>query len=180
MAQAAALATLVPEGVLVADLGSGGGLPGLVLAERHPAVVLIEASQRRADHLRWAVQRLGWGNRVRVEGRPAEEVGRDPGLRGTFGAVTARSLGAPATTAELAAPLLAVGGVLLVTEPPTPDPDRWSPLRPPDGAGLEAIPLQFEDLVTTPHGHVARLRMTSPCPDRLPRSVGAAARRPRW
>ena len=38
--------------------------------------------------------------------------------------MTARSFGPPAATAECAAPLLAVGGLLVVSEPPD-GPDRW-------------------------------------------------------
>ena len=48
------------------DLGSGGGIPGLVLAGRWPeaTVVLLDGSQRRTDFLAWAVSELGWSDRV--------------------------------------------------------------------------------------------------------------------
>jgi 16S rRNA (guanine527-N7)-methyltransferase len=50
------------------DLGSGGGLPGLVLAEHWPTTpaVLLDASERRTTFLSEAVLELGWVDRVQV------------------------------------------------------------------------------------------------------------------
>src|ERR1700760_4005054 len=52
----------------VADLGTGGGVPGLVLAEHWPGaeVVCIEASARRSRPLEAWVEALGFSGRVRV------------------------------------------------------------------------------------------------------------------
>jgi 16S rRNA (guanine527-N7)-methyltransferase len=75
-------------------------------------------------------------DRVEVLHARAEDVGRDPERRGTADAVTARSFGSPAVVAECAAPLLRVGGRLLVSEPPD-APGRW----PADGlAALDLSP----------------------------------------
>jgi len=110
----------------MADLGSGGGVPGLVLAVARPELdaLLVEVSGTRADALARAVARLGLGGRVRVDRRPAEQVGRDPRWRGALDAVVARSFGPPGVVAEAAAPLLRVGGQLVVSEPPEAE-DRW-------------------------------------------------------
>ncbi|HET9772856.1 MAG TPA: RsmG family class I SAM-dependent methyltransferase, partial [Acidimicrobiia bacterium] len=87
----------------VLDLGSGGGLPGLVLATARPELelTLLEARQRACRFLREAVAELGLGGVDVVESR-AEEAARRPGLRETFDAVVARSFGPPAVTAECA------------------------------------------------------------------------------
>jgi 16S rRNA (guanine527-N7)-methyltransferase len=113
-------------GSRLADLGSGGGVPGLVLACALPdrQVILVEGSTTRADALLRAVGRLGLAGRVAVDRRPAEVVGRDPALRESLDAVVARSFGPPAVTAEAAAPLLRCGGQLVVSEPPG-GADRW-------------------------------------------------------
>lgn len=102
------------------DLGSGGGVPGLVLAELWPGAqaVLLEAGERRCGFLREAVGRLGLDGRVAVVRQRAEEAGRSPTWRGGFDLVVARSFGPPAVTAECAAPFLRVGGRLVVSEPP--------------------------------------------------------------
>jgi hypothetical protein len=101
------------------DLGSGGGVPGLVLALALPLSrwVLLEASEKRSAFLAEAVRRLGLKRRVSVATVRAEEAGRGP-MRGSFDLVVARSFAAPAVTAECAAPLLRVGGLLIVAEPP--------------------------------------------------------------
>lgn len=106
--------------VRLLDLGSGGGLPGLVLASEWPAatVVLLEANQRRARFLEQAVLRCGLEDRVSVADQRAELYGREGSHRATFDGVVARSFGPPAVVAECAAPLLRVGGWLIVSEPP--------------------------------------------------------------
>jgi 16S rRNA (guanine527-N7)-methyltransferase len=104
------------------DLGSGGGLPGLVLAARWPAadLTLVEGSRRRADFLEQAARDLGRhrAGGLRVVGHRAEELGRDPDWREKSEIVLARSFGPPPVTAECAAPLVRVGGWLVVSEPP--------------------------------------------------------------
>ena len=110
----------------VADLGPGGGVPSLVIADRLPDVpmVLIERARRRADFLRWAIAELGWHERIRVHVGEAEDAARLPELAGTFDVVTARSFGPAAVTAECGCRLLRTGGHLVVSEPPD-GPDRW-------------------------------------------------------
>ncbi|MHB1854340.1 MAG: RsmG family class I SAM-dependent methyltransferase [Acidimicrobiales bacterium] len=156
-----------------ADLGSGGGVPALALLGLWPdaSAVLIEVGQRRAAFLRDGLAELGWSGRAQVMEARAEEVGRDPAWRQRFDLVTARSFGAPAVTAECAAPLLAVGGTLLVSEPPSPI-DRW-PAAPLAQLGLE--PASPQD---SGGYHFVALRQGGPCPERFPRRTGIPAKRP--
>lgn len=158
----------------VADLGSGAGLPGLVLAVARPFARfrLIEASEGRADHLRRAVLALGLSERVVVDSRPAEVVGRDVELRGTFDLVTARGFGPPPVVAECAAPLLRVGGRLVVSEPPGSDGSRWDALADTD------LPFGSVSVQDPGQATVAALHLDAPCPDRYPRAVGVPSRRP--
>ena len=115
------LAAPTDEPQQAVDLGSGGGIPGLVLA-RHgwPGCrwLLLEAGARRSDFLRQAVTALRLEDRVEVVQGRAEEMGRDPQRRHVADLVVARSFGPPAVTAECAAPLVAVGGMVVVSEPP--------------------------------------------------------------
>src|SRR5438128_1307789 len=101
------------------DLGSGGGLPGLVLAARWPdqPATLLDASSRRTAFLRRTVDALGWQGRVAIAEGRAELLGRDPELRCRFPLVVARSFATPAVTAELGGAFVRVGGVLVVSEP---------------------------------------------------------------
>jgi 16S rRNA (guanine527-N7)-methyltransferase len=158
------------------DLGTGGGVPGLVLAARWPASrwLLIDSIQKRAAFLTDAVEELGMGERVTVTAARAELVGRDPAWRATADLVTARSFGPPAVTAECAAPLLHLGGVLLVSEPPDAPDDRW-PARP-----LAALGLADDGLIVSPTTHLRHLSLRTPCPDTAPRRVGIPTKRPLW
>lgn len=156
------------------DLGSGGGALGLPLAVLVPGVewVLIESSRTRADFLRRAVGRLGL-TEVVVCAVPAEVAGRDDGLRAQADVVFARSFGPPATTAECGAPLLRVGGMLAVTEPPEEPGDEREPARWPP-APLETLGLALGPRV----GAFQTLCQRERCSDRFPRRTGVPRRRP--
>jgi 16S rRNA (guanine527-N7)-methyltransferase len=162
----------------VADLGSGGGLPGLVVAEACPEVeiVLIDAAARRCRFLEWAVARLEVGGRVTVVHARAEEVGRRQGFREGFDAVVARSFAAPGVTAECARGLLRPGGRLVVSDPPTGG-DRW------DVAGLASLGLRRvarhgESGTSADVVQLTVLEAVGPCPEQFPRRTGVPSRRP--
>jgi 16S rRNA (guanine527-N7)-methyltransferase len=101
----------VREAGRIADLGSGGGFPGLVLAIALPAahVALVESVARKGSFLAGAIERLGMTN-VEVVGVRAEAW---PAGLGVQDLVTARALAALPVLVEYAAPLLAVGGRLV-------------------------------------------------------------------
>ena len=121
------------------DLGSGGGVPGLLLAAAYPNVAwtLLDQQRRRTSFLSRVVATLGWVGRVDVVRAAAEGAAHDPALRERFAAVTARSFGPPAITAEIGAAFLDAEGRLLVAEPPRSDgAARW-PEAALAGLGLE-------------------------------------------
>lgn len=153
------------------DLGSGAGVPGLVLAVEWPdsTWVLLDAGERRTTVLQQAVIDLGVGSRVTVICGRAEGLGHDPAHRGTYDLVTSRSFGPPAVTAECGAPFLRVGGVLAVTEPPDEQP-RWP------AEGLAELGLVAGHTTEAPR--TQQLIASAPCPDRYPRRIGIPVKRP--
>lgn len=157
----------------IGDLGSGGGVPGLVLAMATDAhLVLVDNKTKRTDWLVEAAYRLGAAARVSVVALPAEEAGHNPEWRGTCDVVVARSFAGPAPTAESAAGLVRRGGLVVVSEPPEAN-DRWS--------GLVAAPLGYEAvrLIGRPEGHYAVLVAgAEPLEDRFPRTWAAQKKRP--
>lgn len=180
----------------VIDLGSGGGVPGLVVAVDLPEaeLVLLEANTRRASFLAEVVEKCDLGSRVQVVARRAEEVGRDPLWRGRFDGVTARSFGPPAVTAECAAPLLRKGGALVVSEPPaergrSAADQETAPSRRNGGcvgdgsserwpiAGLAALGMAANGPVSVGFTYQV-VTQRHLCPDRFPRRNGVPAKRP--
>jgi 16S rRNA (guanine527-N7)-methyltransferase len=112
----------------VVDLGSGGGVPGLVIARARPdlRLVLIDRRASRADHLQRLVGRLGVADRVEV--LAVEAAAARDRLVSPADAVVARAFGPPVDTLRAAGPLLRLGGLLVVSEPPPNErPSRWSP-----------------------------------------------------
>ena len=98
----------------LADVGSGGGLPGLPLAIMRPdlQICLIESIGKKAQFLDTACRELGLPH-VRVLNQRAEILGQDPAFRETFDVVTAKAVSALPVLLELCIPLLRVNGILL-------------------------------------------------------------------
>lgn len=165
----------VPADAQVVDLGTGGGVPGVVIAaESELRVVMVEASERRIAFLRWAILELGLRSASVVHGR-AEEVARRADLREAADVVTARSFAEPATTAECAAGLVAVGGRLVVSEPPGGlRHERW----PVDG--LAQLGFAEGDRATGERWTLQEFRKVGRCDDQTPRTGRLLAKRPLW
>lgn len=106
----AVVTDLIPEGSTVADLGSGAGLPGLVVALRRPdlTVTLIEPLLRRTTFLEEAVEALDLANVEVLRGR-AEEFAR----KRQFDVVTSRAVAPLDRLARWSLPLTKVGGLFL-------------------------------------------------------------------
>jgi len=125
LAHARALLLAVPhrsedDRLSLLDLGSGGGLPGLVAVDscEYGRVVLLDRSEHRCAFLRSAIASLPTSSRVDVLVGLAEDLGHDDDLRESFGVVISRGFGPPASTLECGSPFLTVGGWLLVSDPP--------------------------------------------------------------
>jgi len=106
-------ATHTESGWRCADIGSGGGIPGLVLAllRADLRVTLIESDQRKAGFLVHAAAICGSTN-TDVLAERAEVVGRDPAHRCAYDLVTSRATASSPVLIELGLPLLRVGGRL--------------------------------------------------------------------
>jgi 16S rRNA (guanine527-N7)-methyltransferase len=101
-------APLLASGATVADVGSGAGLPGLVLAIARPDVrfTLIEPMERRIAWLEEQVDLLALDN-VEVQRARAQEA------TGSYDVVTARAVSAFSKLIPMATPLVRSGGRLL-------------------------------------------------------------------
>jgi 16S rRNA (guanine527-N7)-methyltransferase len=110
----AVVADLLPVGARVVDVGSGAGLPGIVLACRRADLIvdLVDSLARRVAFLNEVVDELELGSRVHVVHGRAE----DPATLGKVGAtpwVTARAVAPLDRLVRWCLPLLELGGTLL-------------------------------------------------------------------
>jgi 16S rRNA (guanine527-N7)-methyltransferase len=157
------------------DLGAGGGVPGLVLAVHSwPTArwTLIDSRARRASFLEEAVRRLRLTDRVDVIESRVEVIGREGSHRGRYDLVVARAFGVPAVVAECAAPLLRIGGDLVVSEPPG---EAWRKRWP----ALRLGELGLEQVLHAPGPPAFMVaRQQTECPSRFPRRPGIPAKRP--
>ncbi|MET0128892.1 MAG: 16S rRNA (guanine(527)-N(7))-methyltransferase RsmG [Solirubrobacterales bacterium] len=167
----------------IADLGSGAGFPGLVLAAALPttSVDLIESVGRKAEFIERAIAAGGFDN-ARALARRSEEwaAAADPdGGREAYDVVTARAVGRLATLAELASPLLRDGGALVAWKGRR-DADEEAELER-AAAALAMEPERVEavgERAGSRHRHIYRVRKSGPTPASLPRRPGMAKKRP--
>jgi 16S rRNA (guanine527-N7)-methyltransferase len=111
----AVVAPFLQAGGRVADVGSGAGLPGIVLAIARPDVhlVLIEPMERRTDWLLAETERLGLTNVSVLRARAEEVPGTGALDEARFDQVTARAVSALTKLIPLVVPLVRDGGELL-------------------------------------------------------------------
>lgn len=164
----------------IADIGSGAGFPGLVLAVAlaNSQVDLIESVGRKCEFIQRAVDAAGIANATVVNAR-SEEVAVGGG-RDSYDAVTARAVGRLSTLAELASPLLRDGGVLVAWKGKR-DLDEEQQLE----RAAEQLAMKPEQILDvgdragSKHRHLHILRKLGPTPEDLPRRPGMAKKRPR-
>ena len=162
------------------DLGSGGGYPGLPLAVAAPVArtLLVESIGKKARFLSTAVGALGLGARVAVAAERAESLARQPAHRERWPVVAARAIGDLAQLAELAFPLLSIGGRLIAWKrgDVAAELDAAARLLPRLGGGsIDVQPVRVPAL----QGHVlVVVTKRGATADEFPRDPGVRKRRP--
>ena len=163
----------VPAG-RIADLGSGAGVPGLVLAAVLPdrSFVLVEASRKKCAFIAETAEAMGLSN-VSVQWGRAEEVAD------VFDGVCARALAALPVLCEYAAPLLGEGGTAIFWKGAVEADEEADGRYAASVLGLSAP----EVIPVTPFSGSARrtlwvFRKIAPTPERFPRRAGIATKRP--
>lgn len=167
------------EAKKIADIGSGAGFPGLVLAVALPEaqVDLIESVGRKCEFIGRAIEAAGISNATAINAR-SEELAAGA-ARESYDAVTARAVGRLSTLAELASPLLREDGVLVA----------WKGKRDAEeeeqmasaAAQLAMKPERILDVGSragSKHRHLHLLRKPGSTPPQLPRRPGMAKKRP--
>jgi 16S rRNA (guanine527-N7)-methyltransferase len=161
------------------DLGSGGGVPGLVLAlarpERH--WLLVDSVRKKADLMRHFVSVLEIGN-VEVVGERAEILGQDRDHRESHDLIAARACATLPVLAEYALPLLAIGGTLVAWKGPISADELRAGERSAaalGGSTPRVLPSGYDELGEHRFVVIAKER---PTPARYPRRPGEPGRHP--
>lgn len=102
----------------VVDLGSGGGVPGLVIAVARPdlRLTLVDRRTKRTDFLRRMVRRLQLDGRVTVISADIDELPHTGFV--PHDAAVARGFGPPEVTLAAARRVVRADGVIVISEPP--------------------------------------------------------------
>lgn len=164
----------------VADVGSGGGLPGIPVAIARPdlALTLIEATGKKARFLEECAAALGLAN-VRAVHARAETLGHDKSHRSAYEAVVCRAVGPMREMLEYTLPLVRLGGLLLAMKGPTVEAELET--------AADAMAVlgggELQVVEAYPEGSPMRtvivvLRKERPTPKGYPRSPGVARQSP--
>jgi 16S rRNA (guanine527-N7)-methyltransferase len=170
----------IADGERVADIGSGGGFPGLVLAAARPRATytLVESVRKRTAFLELAARDLGLHN-ISVLAARAEQVGRYPAHRDTYDLVVSRAVAPLPVLLEYCLPLARVGGHAILYK----GPEAEQELARSDRA-LETLAghLAATHSLSLPLGMGERVLIVvdklAPTPARYPRRAGLPSKRP--
>jgi 16S rRNA (guanine527-N7)-methyltransferase len=161
----------------IVDLGAGAGFPGLPLAIAlpHTEVVLVDSNARKCAFIEAVAEACRLAHTTVVHARAeAWPDGLD-----RFDLVTARALAPLGVVAEYAAPLLRVGGSLLVWRGRRDRDAEALAARAASLLGLEAgEPQRVYPYAGANHRHLQLMLKVSPTPDGFPRRPGMARKRP--
>jgi 16S rRNA (guanine527-N7)-methyltransferase len=163
-----------PAGASIADIGSGGGAPGLLLAIALPAskVTLIEATGKKAAFLEETAAALGLSN-VHVVNARAEDAGQDAQFREQFDVVTARAVGPMKVVAELTIPFAKPEGMVTLIKGAKAE-DELAEAR----QALHRLHARSAGVVETPTGRIVVLEKMRKTPAQYPRRPGEPKRDP--
>ena len=168
------------DGRKVLDVGSGAGIPGMVLKIAYPGMhlALLDASSKKCTFLKRAVTELSLAD-VEVINARAEEAAHVPRYREQFDLVVSRGVAALPELAELTLPFAVVGGTVISAKGLSGEREivesEWA------ASELGAAPA-IHQVVDSPGASPPDLLVywlkIAPTPDRYPRRTGVPHKRP--
>lgn len=162
------------------DIGTGGGIPGMVLAIARPDidVTLLDATRKKIAFLERVAIDLGLGNVRTIHGR-AEEIGLDRAFRGRFDIGTARAVSSIPALMELGLPLLNCGGFLLLSKGAGIEDELEAGIRAGEILGGTVVEASFlPEAGTSIATQLVIVEKTAPTPGAYPRRSGIPSRNP--
>ncbi|TYH75191.1 hypothetical protein ES332_D04G002600v1 [Gossypium tomentosum] len=168
------------DNLRIVDVGSGAGLPGLVLAVACPGweVTLVESMNKRCLFLEHAVSLIGLSN-VQVVRERAEKLGQDSNFRERFDVAVARAVAEMKVLAEYCLPLVRVGGLFVAAKGHNPQDEVKSAERATKLMGASVLQLCSVES-HSPHGQRTAIicLKNRPTPRKYPRDPGTPTKEP--
>lgn len=168
------------DSIKLVDVGTGAGLPGLVLAIACPAwkVTLLESMNKRCDFLEHAVSVTGLSNVEVVRGR-AENLGQNVSFREKFDVAVARAVAEMRILAEYCLPLVRVGGLFIAAKGHDPQEEVRNAERSLKLMGSSTLQLCSVES-RSPYGQRTAIICSKdrPTPRKYPRDPGTPAKLP--
>ena len=163
----------------VVDLGSGGGVPGIVLALARRGVrwAFVDSVGKKAAVLSEMVEVLGL-DRVETLAERAEALGRDPAWRERADVVTARACAPLPVLVEYALPLLRVGGRLIAWKGPIGEEELTAGTHAAGILGGDRPEVHPTGIGALGDHRLVVVEKRSATPARYPRRPGEPSRRP--
>ena len=166
----------------LADVGSGGGLPGVPIKVVEPGlrITLVESTAKKARFLRRAAEDLSLED-VEVTNARVEEIAHREEHRGIYDVVTARAVARLSVVAEYCVPLLRVGGCAISMKGRLEDEEIAEGQR-----AAEKLGARVSDLIPVPRlpeiekkeRRLVILKKIDETPAIYPRNVGVATKKP--
>lgn len=169
----------LPAGdIRIADVGSGGGVPGIPLAIARPDAqfLLIESTKKKANFLKQAIDSLDLAN-VSISEWRAEDVGQSNN-RETFDVALARAVATMSWLAEWCLPLVKRGGKMLAMKGPKVADELPEAKRTIAMAGGDEALVHPVDLPGTEHRVIVEIKKIAKSDKRLPRPATQAKGKP--
>ncbi len=174
------LDTLLPPHARVIDVGTGGGIPGLVLAIARPTwrMTLLDATRKKVRFVEATAHALGLSNVQVVWGR-AEEVAREQEHREAYDAAVARAVASLRVLAEFCLPFVRVGGWWCAMKGPAvaeEAADAEAAIRLLGGDAPQVVDVAVPGLEA--RRTLVLVRKGAPTPETYPRRAGVPHKRP--
>jgi 16S rRNA (guanine527-N7)-methyltransferase len=163
----------------IADIGSGAGFPGLVLAIALPEarMDLIESARRKCEVIERLGSAAGAGNARAIPARVETWAAGDGNE--AYDAATARALAPLPVLLEYASPLLRQGGILVAWKGARDDEEEQAAATAEKQLGMELIEVRsVVPFKGAQHRHLHVYEKTGPTPPKVPRRPGMATKRP--
>lgn len=167
------------EPLRLIDVGTGAGLPGIPLKLADPSLqlLLLDATGKKVSFLTAVIDELGL-DRVEARQGRAEELGRDPAMRGQFDVVTARAVARLPALLELCLPFCTPGGLALFPKGRDARSEASESSRALRLLKAELVAIEPAPLPQLAGSSLIVIRQRAPVPRPYPRRIGVPTRDP--